>query len=77
MKTMLTLILIALVSGCTSVRYNPDTKEVEYISLGVRSIDRLEMVKDGDDVLIDLNGYQKETPGDFLDKLIELAREVK
>ena len=56
-----------MLSGCTSIDYG----NFHYRSLGGVSCDRLEAVKDGNDILVDVTMYKKENVGDVAGKVAE------
>ena len=67
-------VVVMLVSGCTVIDYG----NFHYRSLGGVAFDRLEAVKDGNDILVDVTMYRKESVGDVAGKVAEgVARGMK
>ena len=71
---MLVMAWVFMLSGCTTIDYG----NFHYRSLGGVAFDKLEAVKDGDDVLVDVTMYRKENVGDVAGKVAEgVARGMK
>ena len=79
MKTDLKVIVLTIIQaavmcaiaywlcGCTVIDYG----NFHYRSLGGIEFDRLEAVKDGNDILVDVTMYRKESVGDVAGKVAE------
>ena len=71
---LLVMALMFMLVGCTVIDYG----NFHYRSLGGVAFDKLEAVKDGDDVLVDVTMYRKESVGDVAGKVAEgVARGMK
>ncbi len=62
--------LVALLPGCMSFVYEkPDGTKVSYVAPALfgRQVDKLSAVRDGDDILFELEKYKSETAADVFE----------
>jgi len=72
------LMIIMFLCGCTSVSYDRSTGRVSYNRIGGVEFRKLEVVRDGDDVLLNIEQYKTEPLAEVAGSVAEgVARGLK
>jgi hypothetical protein len=66
-------LLLMLLAGCTTITYDRQTGRVVYQRVGYTEIGKLEIVRDSNDVLVNLENYKGENIGEIAGKIAEGA----